>query len=224
MLNISELHYATLLLDIAAVCIIIGVIHYTTIYRRRGTLDDKMYFQMLIITIICAVSDGITYVIDGSGIPGMSVLSVICNDIFFITFELMLAILAIYLDHHVHMDDAVTKKRARLFLIPAVIEIVLILANTFSHFLFWVDPVTTEYYSGSLYILVFVAPVVYCALGLISIARINMATIWMFALLVAVRVFLGNILSDVSSTALLFAITLVFIHIHQMRLPFYEED
>ena len=62
MLNISELHEASLIMDIAAVFLLIGTIIYTTIYRKRGHIDDKLFFYLIVDTLVMAISDGITYV------------------------------------------------------------------------------------------------------------------------------------------------------------------
>ncbi len=224
MFNISELHQASLIMDAAAIFLLIGTAVYTTIYRKRGRTIDRIYFALLVITVIMAISDGITYVLDGSTVPNSAVISLACNNIFFLTFELFCGLVIVYLDDSIHSDSEMALKRALIIMIPAIIMMVMILANNFGRFLYWVDPATSEYYQYPLYTLVFAGPILYAVWGLYYVIKIDVKVLWLYLLLIAVRVFFGNIMQGVSSTALIFSMGLVFIHIHYMRLPFYDEE
>ncbi len=224
MFNIGVLHQATIIMDAAAIFLLAGVWVNTTIYRKRGHLDDVLYAQLLVINIIMAISDAITYILDGGSVPYGALISVICNYVFFGTFELFCGILAVYLDYRVHTDLTITKKRKWLLLAPAIAMLIMLGANIFFRFLFWVDTDTSKYFQYPLYSLVFLAPAIYAVLGLYYLFRINYKVIWMYLLLLVIRVFFGNIMQGVSSTALVFSIGLVFVHIHYMRLPFYEKE
>ena len=224
MLNISELHEASLIMDIAAVFLLIGTIIYTTIYRKRGHIDDKLFFYLIVDTLVMAISDGITYVLDGGSVPYGALISLVCNYIFFISFELFCGLLAVYLDYRVYQNVDALKKRGTVLMIPAVIMMVMIIANIFGRFLFWVDPQTSEYIQYPAYSLIFVAPAIYVILGIFYCFKLDFAMMWIFVLLLLVRLFFGNLMRGVSSTSLIFSMVLVFIHIHYMRLPFYDDE
>ena len=146
MFNISELHQATILMDTAAFLLLIGIWVNTTIYRKRGHFDDVLYAQLIIITVIMAISDAISYVLDGGSVPHGVLMSMICNYTFFISFELFCGMLAVYFDHRVHSDTAVSKKRIFILMIPAIAMVLLHIANIFFKFLFSVDMDTNEYF------------------------------------------------------------------------------
>ena len=224
MLNISDLHLASLLMDAAAMFLIIGTMASTYIYRKRGRMVDKLFFIMLVIDMVMAISDGITYVVDGATISGVGILSIVCNNIFFLAFEAMCGVLAVYMDCRINADKPYSQKKAIKILLPAIISFVMILANNLVHFLYWVDLSTNEYYQYPLYTLVFVAPVIYMIYVIYALYRIDRSIVWIFIVLIVVRVFFANIMQGVSSTALIFAMGLVFVHIHYMRLPFYDKE
>lgn len=224
MLNLTELHKATLIMDIAAVFLLAGIIVYTSIYRRRDRREDRLFFSLNVLTIVMAISDGITYVLDGSKVTESALISLICNNIFFLTFEAFCGLLALYLYQRVCRNTAVTRRTAGLLLFPAALMIVMVIANQFVPFLFYVDSLKNEYTSYPLYNIIFIGPAFYALLAVWAIAKIDKGMIWLFVLLLVLRLFLGNILRGVSSTALIFAVGLVFVHIHAMGVPFYEEE
>ena len=220
----SELHRATLIMDVAAVLILLGIIVYTDIYRKRGLVGDRLYFDLLLVTLLMGISDAITYIMDGSSIPFAAAISIICNNIFFLTFELFSGFLVVYLDYRVHKSVELLKKRQKIIMIPALAMSALILINNVFRFLYWVDPATNEYYQYPLYTIIYIGPLIYAVYCVYLLAKIDAGVIWLFLLLIAIRVFLGNILSGVSSTALVYAMGLCFIHLHYMRLPFYDGE
>ncbi len=222
-ISIPGNHLATIVMDIAAVLILIGVLYYTKLYRKRDRLDDRLYFWMVVITMIVAISDAIVYIVDGSKIPGAFLLNVLGDNVFYIAFEILAFLLFTYLDLRNHKDVKITEKRWVLYSIPAVISIIMTLANNFIHFIYWVDPATNTYNQSGLHNIIYVAPLLYSILALVVVWNINKKVIWLFVLLFFVRIVFGNIIADVSTTGIVMSTVLVFVHIHQMRLPFYEE-
>ena len=69
MINLSTLSIATLIVDGAAVFLLAGLIIYSRLYRGRGEPSDRLFFAMEVLTIIMAVADGLTYILDSSTIP-----------------------------------------------------------------------------------------------------------------------------------------------------------
>lgn len=224
MLNISELHLASIIMDLAAVFILVGMIVYTSVYRRRGHFDDKIFFHLIVITVIMAVSDGITYVLDGSTLRNSALISLIFNNIFFITFELFAGLVAVYMDYRVLEDKGKIVRRGAFIMIPALVTIVMILINNFAGFLFGVNFDTNEYFEYTAYPLIFLAPLLYIIISVIKVAKIKASVLWLMVLLIMVRVISRFLLQGVSSTPVIFAMGLVFIHLIEMKKPFYGEE
>ncbi len=222
MLNISELHRGTLVMDASALFLLAGLIIYTSVYRHRGHRDDQLFFMLCIITAIMSVADAITYVVDGSTFSWASGLSLVCNVIFFLTFELFAGFITQYMLVRVRRGMALPWWLDGVLLIPAFVTVLLILVNCFFPFLFYINE-NNEYVFSRFYDLIFVAPAFYGVLVLMAILRLDARVTWIYVVLLLLRIVVGNLLRDISSTPLIFAIGLVFIHIHIMGKPFYEE-
>ncbi len=224
MLNISELHLASIIMDSAAVFILLGMIVYTGLYRQRGRIDDRLFFWLSIIAIIMSVSDAITYVFDGGTVPGSALISLIFNNVFFITFELFAGMVVVYLDYHLNRKEEKFGKRGLIIMIPAMLSVVMILVNNIVHFLYWVDFSSNEYFEYAAYPAVFAAPLIYAVIAAVFVLRIDKRSAVVLAILILLRVVSRFLLQGVSSTAVIFAMGLVFIHLNVMREPFYEEE
>ncbi|MCR5032300.1 MAG: hypothetical protein K6A92_05500 [Lachnospiraceae bacterium] len=223
MFQISELHRATLIMDMAAVFILSGLLIHTAVYRKRGRTDDKLFFAMSIITCISAVADAVTYILDGGTFPHAAMISLICNNIFFLTFQLFAVLVVLYLLVRYQKGKGISRKMVMILGLPALIMMILILVNNGTYFLYHVDPSVNEFVMGPWYNLIFVGPAIYGVVALVLILKIDARVTWLYILLLAMRLFLGSLLRGVSSTPLIFAMGLAFIHIHVMGTPFYEE-
>ena len=81
------------------------------------------------------------------------------------------------------------------------------------------DPIEGSYTSEALYPLIYVMPVFYGVVALVLIFLLDKRVLWLYLVLILVKIFVGRFLWDVSSTALLFAMGLTFAHIHVMGKP-----
>ena len=66
---VSHLNAGTVIVDGAAVLILVGMIIHTSLYRSRGRLDDKLFFAMLITDLVAAVCDGCNYLLENGTDP-----------------------------------------------------------------------------------------------------------------------------------------------------------
>ncbi len=222
MLNISELHRGTLVMDASALFLLAGLIIYTSVYRHRGHRDDQLFFMLCIITAVMSVADAITYVVDGSTFSWASGLSMVCNVIFFLTFELFAGFVTQYMLVRVRRGMQLPWWLDGVLVIPVFLSVLMILVNCFFPFLFYINE-NNEYVFSKFYDMIFVAPAFYGVLVLMAIIRLDAKVTWIYVVLLLLRIVVGNLLRDISSTPLIFAMGLVFIHIHIMGRPFYEE-
>ncbi len=222
MLNISELHRGTLVMDASALFLLAGLIIYTSVYRHRGHRDDQLFFMLCIITAVMSVADAITYVVDGSTFSWASGLSMVCNVIFFLAFELFAGFVTQYMLVRVRRGMQLPWWLDGVLVIPVFLSVLMILVNCFFPFLFYINE-NNEYVFSRFYDIIFVAPAFYGVLVLMAIIRLDAKVTWIYVVLLLLRIVVGNLLRDISSTPLIFAMGLVFIHIHIMGRPFYEE-
>ncbi len=224
MLNISELHLASIIMDAASIFILAGLLIYTRIYRRRGHLDDKLFFHLTVIALVMGVADAVTYVLDGSTVANSALISLICNNIYFITFELFAGIIAVYMYYRVGKKKLEIVRIGTFVMIPALVTCVVILINNFARFLFWVDPSTNEYVEYPAYPVVFIAPAIYILFFVVAVFRQEKKAVLLLAILLAVRLISGFFFRGVSSTGVIFAMGLVFMHLYEMKQNFFRRS
>ncbi|MBO6215378.1 MAG: hypothetical protein J6N76_07565 [Lachnospiraceae bacterium] len=81
MIHMDQLDMATVIVDLAAIFILFGMISYTSIYRKRNLISDRVFFAMIVTDIVMAISDALTYVLDESSIPLAAVMSMGLNTV-----------------------------------------------------------------------------------------------------------------------------------------------
>lgn len=221
---ISEIGRLSIMLNAAAVFIVLGMIWYTAIYRRRRRLSDRLFFRMELLLVVLSVSDLVVYLVDGNTAPWAETLNSISNLVFFISFALFCGVFALFFTQNAVGGLENNGKKRLLLMLPAYAESVLFLINAFTGMFFYVDRATGIYTRSAHYGLLYIIPLFYAGLSVIMIIKIDPGIVWLFFLLLAVRLILGVVHNGVSSTAICFAIGMVFTHVHVILRPFYEEE
>ncbi len=214
---------ATIAVDGVSLLIMAGIIFYSRLYRKRGRLEDRVFFNMCIVNIALSLFDILAIGIDLL-IPGQTGwLGQFFNSMFYACMYAFSFLLFWHTYCRGQKGDK-TLKEISFFSIPLAVGVGLIVLNIITHFAFYIDPATGTYYEGGLGFLLYLVPLFYFILFCVFMARIDVGDIWLFAGLLFIRVAAGYILNEAASTSILFAITLVFVHMQVMRVPFYEEE
>ncbi len=233
LINISELYLGSIILDLAALAMLIGILAYTNMYRRRGRIEDIGFFRLCIIAIIMSVADIAYYLSEGSTLPQSASICMLSNDVFYIFFEIFCGAVAAYFYHRFRLvrfgtimatdADSSLKLSTLLIMIPALISAVMVLGNRFGGYLYTVNKDDSLFVYGPLFLLIYVAPAIYVIFSIIFIARIDYTVLWLFILLIVARALMEILLRGISSTSVVFAVGLAFIHAHVMGDPFYDD-
>ena len=223
MIHMDQLDMATVIVDLAAIFILFGMISYTSIYRKRNLISDRVFFAMIVTDIVMAISDALTYVLDESSIPLAAVMSMGLNTVFHSAFEILCGLWMVFILYRLYRDEKRHREKWKNVMIPAWIGVIMVILNIFLPFLYYIDAEKNLYVSMPLYNLVYLIPAAYFIVSAIDIFKLDRSFFMMFIVLVAVRGLLTVTYRGVSSTALFFAVALVFAHIYVMKTPFYEE-
>ena len=212
----------SIIMDITALFILTGLLIYTAIYRQRGRLDDRLFFSMVIVNIVLAAADCMTYMLEGKTMLFGRELMIAGNMIFSAAFEIFSYLFILYLDYRAFQSERRIRLWKLIYSIPALILIILLFVNLDTGILFSVTD-GNSYQSGPYYYIVFIPVGIYilgCALLCI---RINIRLIFLCVLLVAARLACGIWFRDVSSTAVTYTLFLVCTHIYMMNRSLSEE-
>ena len=219
----------TLILNVTAMFIVFGIIQFTDIYRRRGRLDDKLYYAMVILTIVLNITDSGCHIFDGHPGKVSFVINVICNYVFFLALQLFCGIMAWYMVVRARKMQ-IKRNTGLLIMLPAFLSSVIIACNELlGRFFMDVDPDRNAFLFTKGYGYMYAVPILYIVISFVMILIIDYRVSWLLIMLLALRFFFGVFLSKkegegVCCNMICITLGLVFTHIHMLGHPFFEEE
>ena len=223
-LIIDEKNKATLVLNIAAMIILLGLYIFSSVYRRRRKPDDRLFSCMLLDVLIICMSDSVTHIADGCLSDIARVLNLVCNYIYYLGMEIFIWLFTWYLAVRFEQLKGKKLKIGKLIMIPAFIECVLILLNPVFEYFFRINWDENRFYNGDYYRGIYIAWLVYLVITLVLIVFIDVRALLIFLMVFGLRYFYYAYEHAVCSNAICFTIGLVFVSIHRLGAPFFEEN
>ncbi len=222
--GVTQLEFAQICLDLSAVFILVGMMYFTSLYRRPHKLSDRLFQYMLFMDMAIGIIDAINYFLDGRPFPKVAELNMFINTLFYLCFEAVPLCLALYLYAQIREDKELRliKKRLPIIVLPCVLSMIMVIANQFMDFLFTVDLQYGYIVRAPLFPLIYIGAAIYFVWSFFMFMQMNVVLAVMFVVLLVSRVWLGLLLSDVSSTALLYSVLFVYIHVQRMNKAYYE--
>ena len=99
--------------------------------RESIRLQDKMFDGMAIMNLLGALSETISFLIDGKNIPGGREINYLLNSICFLGTVTIGALWCLYVELHVRGDYQKMLRKVKIVMIPWLIEAVAIIVNLF---------------------------------------------------------------------------------------------
>ncbi len=218
----SEISRVSLIMDLAALFILLGLIHYTSIYRKRGKTEDRLFFAMSLIAGLMAVSDGVSWAL--SGISEYAGINAVLITVFFTSLQIICGLMGLYFMQKVAGEKKISGVKSFVMIIPSIAGVLFVISNYFTGLAFHIDRATNTFVNGPRFGMIFITVAIYSILTSIMIFKLRPGAILYGGMLVAVRIFMAMFQGGVSSTALLMVVGLLFIHLHVMGDSFYEEE
>ena len=212
----------SIIMDAASLFFMGGLLIYTSLYRKRGRLDDRLFFAMIAVNIALAVADGTAYLLERRIVEFAGSAISVCNIVFYAAFSIFPYLYMLYLDYRVYKDTKRIRKRKLVGGIPCFLLLILLLANLKTGWLYYVGE-GNIYYFGPYNNLVFLPVAIYFLVSLYLVYRINPRLILLALLLLASRIAFGRWFRSISSTAFIYTLFLVCTHIYVMNRPLNEE-
>ena len=126
----------SIIMDVTSLFFMGGLLIYTSLYRQRGRLDDRLFFALVLVNMVLAVADALTYLWEGSANPSVRVLIMIGNIVFYAAFELFPYFYLLYLDFRVYGSKDRLRKLKVLYGIPCFVILAMLLLNLWTGWLF----------------------------------------------------------------------------------------
>ncbi len=222
MIELTHLNYATIILDISAIILAYGILGQTKVMRKSGLESDSLFFGMLILTVVMALSDIVGYITENK--PGAVLVNIqtISMTIFYIAFTFLAMLWFDYCTFRFKDKGRVKKIGMQPAFIPGVLVFGLIFLNQSTGIIFSVDEMG-GYHHEILFIPMYIVIVAYLVTGFVYIARYRtsekkvLIPMWLYAMPIVVSAFVTFVIGEISMAALGTAITIAFTHLGTMN-------
>ena len=206
----------TIIMDLAALFFMIGLMIYTSLYRKRGRLDDRLFFGMIVTNAVLAASELISFLVEDTPLIYMRELMYAENTVFYAALELFPYLFLLYIDYRAYRDKKRINKLKLLYAIPCLLFFILLAVNLKTGWIFSITK-TNTYHSGPIDQVVFIPLLLYFVLIMIRAFKINPLLVLLGVLLIGTRIIWDIWYIGISSIAFIYALALVCAHIHALN-------
>ena len=214
----------TIILLAASMLLMGGILVYTSLYRKRGHLEDRLFFYLVLVNIALTVGAALSYLLEFSSIPLARHLMILGNSVYYIAVVFFPYLVFVYFDYRSTPDNPSIRKRKMLLGIPLLLVALLMIANVKRGWIFSIDA-GNAFHPGphSLRFLITVPIGIYFVLSMIKLFRVNKRLFALGILLNVSWLFLSHWFPSVTSVSFFYTLFLVCIHLYVMNQPLYEE-
>ena len=212
----------TLIMIFSALLLLTGILIYTAVYRKRGRLEDRLFFYMILANAVMVVGELLSFLLELTTLPLVKEIMILGNTVFYITLTGFPYLLLVYVDYRIDQDKTRLRKWKLLYSIPCVLVILVMLINLKTGWIFTIRE-GNVYHSGRYANWVFLPPLIYFLLSLFKLFRANKRLAVIGLVLIVIRLFWQLWFPEVSSTSFVFALMLVCTRLYEMDSPLLEE-
>ncbi len=231
MFELTTLNIATLLIDGSTIFVLLGVLIQSTIMRKRGLEDDKLFFLLIIQNMVLAVADIVTYLADEKAFPGARFLNMFGITVFYIVMIIMCMTWTHYALVRFKRSDAKPGKKQKILYIPGIVMQCILLVNFFVGYVFYKDDSNSfgglvfavdkgnVYHYGILFIPMFLIMGFYMVTGFILMSRYRrrdnktLIPVWIYFMPLVVGMVVPFVFGGISLTSIGFAMSILFTHL-----------
>lgn len=217
---------SSFIMDLTTLFLLLGIWLSTGVMRRRGRRDDRLFFRLLGLNAIVALSDMAVYYYyfkDGTGMVE-SCIQTAALSVYFLAILLFSMFFLCYVDARFFAEKSRIKDRWKLLTIPFWAMAVLFMVNLFTGSLFSYDETGNIYSYGPLYVLIYAVLAFYIFYALSLILSFNrnykykkLIPIWLYFLPMTACMAAPFLFGGVSMAAVGILSGIVFTHIGSMQ-------
>lgn len=223
--ELSSATAGTITMDLASLFLMGGILVYTSSYRKRDRLEDRLFFYMILCNIAMTVGELLSYALENSILSFTKELMIVGNTVLFISLVLFPLLLFLYLDYSAEPDRNRLRIRKLLFGVPFFLFLIIMILNLKTGWIFSIDE-GNVFQSGFLaeqYWLPIILVLFYFLVSIVKVARIDKHMAGLGLFLIAIRLVWEIWYQGISSTSFVFTLFIVCIHIYVMNHPISEE-
>ena len=214
----------TIIMIAASLLLMGGTLIYTSSYRKRKRLEDRLIFDMMLANILMAAGELLSYVLEYTTVSYAGELMTAGNTIFYVFLVVFPYLLLLYLDYRVCPDKNRLRKRKLLYGIPCLLFLIIMIINLKTGWIFFIG-------EGNVFLngprnewksLPTLLVWCYLVLSLVRVHKISKRLTVLGLLLLVSRLILELWVPSISFTPFVYTLILVCIHLYGINLPINE--
>ena len=222
--EISAGSSGTIIMISASLLLMGGTLVYSSARRKRGRLEDRLFLALFLVNIALSVGELLSYLLEYVSLPFVREFMIAGNTVYYICLAGFPYLLLTYIDYRTAPDKLRVRRRKLLYGIPWFLFTAVMLINLKTG---WIFSISEEnVFQSGLYDELMFIPLVpvwfYLAFSLFKTAGINLRLAAVGVLLIAVRLLWELWYPSISSTAFMYTLILVCIHLYVMNQPVKE--
>ncbi|MCR5093466.1 MAG: hypothetical protein K6B72_05785 [Lachnospiraceae bacterium] len=220
MFELTHLNYATIIIDGGAILLVWGILWQTRFMRSSGRPSDRLFFGMLLLTIVMAVADIVAYLAEYHADALMKNVQLLSNTTYFMAITIFEMSWLDYCHFRFRDGEEIRKIGLKPEFIPGILMIGLLFINQTTGYFFYIDEMGI-YRDGILGKVITIGLFAYFIPGVIDIAKYRTADkkllipVWIYIMPVVVAA-VSCVLDDISMVTMGFAVTIAFTHLGTM--------
>lgn len=130
---------AVLILNGATLLMVFGIMGASSILRKRGRNDDKLFLILMLLTVVATIADSIGYLMDGKAIPQLRIPYLVSMTVFYSAYILVSMTWYHYTKVRFKGGGANIHRGIRPSYIAGTVVEIILLVNLFTGWIFSVD-------------------------------------------------------------------------------------
>ncbi len=214
---------ASIIMDITALFLLVGILRYASLRRRRRRSDDRLFYILTVASMTLAVSDAISYFVENVRFMSARYLMILLNTVIYMLFVILPYLFYFYLYLRNSKYESFPVRRALITGIPCYMFIVIAIMNIWTG---WIFSITQKnaWKSGPLDALVFIPVILYMALSLIIVYRVNWRLMLTCLFIVGFHIISDLLFYNISFTSFMYTLFLICAHVSVMEKAASEEE
>ena len=213
----------SIIMDASSLFFLAGILIYTSMYRKRGRLDDRIFTAMIFVNMVYVIAELMSYTLEGLSIPFMRDLMVVENTVVYAAMVLFPYLFMLYTDFRAFYDPQRLRRVALWYGIPCLVYFAVLGLNLITGWIFTIDE-SCMFIDGPIDQIVFIPIFFYVALSLFRVYRIDIRLVYLGILLSVVRILWDLWFRPIQSTTFIYTLYLAVAHIHAMNQPLAEDN
>ena len=212
----------TVILDIASLFLMGGILFYTSLYRKRGRLEDRLFVGLILSNMALTVGELASYLLEYGTRPFVRDLMILGNTLFYAALVFFPYLVFVYYDYRSDQNMSRVRKNKLLAGIPCFLFLAVMLFNLKTG---WIFSITegNAFRSGAYDDWIFALILFYFLLSGIRLYKESIRLVLLFVLLVLTRIAWEFWVQEISATSFIYTLFLECIHVNVMNRPIYEE-